>query len=51
MQAATDLPELFLICEYLGEVRNLRDSIFDKNDSIMELLCTDSADTSLVVMP
>lgn len=51
MEAACNLPELTLIAEYLGDVRTSRQILFDGNDSIMELLCTPSADTSLVIAP
>ena len=40
-----------IICEYTGEVTLLRKKIFDKNDSIMELIRTPSSDTSLVICP
>lgn len=51
VEAAADLPELTLICEYLGEVRTCRQCLFSANDSIMELLDTGDADTSLSVVP
>ena len=44
-EAACDLPPLFVVCEYFGEVRTLRSVLYDQNDSIMELLATDNADT------
>jgi len=40
-----------LVCEYVGDVDFLRNRIFDKNDSIMELLKTPSSSTSLVIIP
>lgn len=56
--AATDLPELTLLAEYLGEVRTDKQTINDPNDSIMELLCCKCLDSnepdpskSLVVIP
>jgi len=51
VEAAIDLPDLSLICEYLGEVRTTRQTIFNKNDSIMELLDTGDSETSLVFVP
>jgi len=51
VEAAQDLPDLTLLCEYLGEVRTSRQSLFNSNDSIMELLDTGDADTSLVIIP
>eukprot|EP00347_Sterkiella_histriomuscorum_P019555 403341187 len=51
VEAAQDLQDLTLLCEYAGEVRTLRQTIFDKNDSIMELLDTGDSDTSLVIAP
>ncbi len=51
MEAAADLPDLCLICEYLGEVRTSRQAVFNSNDSIMELLDTGDSDTSLVIVP
>lgn len=51
VEAAIDLPELSLICEYLGEVRTTRQCVFNSNDSIMELLDTGDADTSLAIVP
>jgi len=52
VRAAADIPELTLICEYVGEVDFARNHIFDKkNDSIMELLRTSRSATSLVICP
>lgn len=51
VEAAVDLPDLCLICEYLGEVRTGRQSLFNPNDSIMELLDTGDSDTSLSIIP
>ena len=51
VRAATDLPELTLLAEYLGQVRTEDESICVENDSIMELVCTESPLTSLVVIP
>ena len=45
------MPDLTLIGEYLGEVRTLRQVLFDENDSIMELLSTGDADTTLMIRP
>ena len=42
---------LTIICEYTGEVHLARNKLFDKNDSIMELLKTPSSATSLVIVP
>ena len=51
VEAAVDLPDLSLICEYLGEVRTSRQTVFNTNDSIMELLDTGDSETSLVIVP
>jgi len=40
-----------LICEYVGEVDTSRNRVFDKNDSIMELLKTTRSQTTLVLCP
>ena len=42
---------LTLICEYTGDVTLTRNKIFDKNDSIMDLIKTPSSSTSLVICP
>jgi hypothetical protein len=42
---------LTLITEYTGDVTLARNKIFDKNDSIMDLLKTPSSSTSLVICP
>jgi hypothetical protein len=56
--AATDLPELTLLAEYLGQVRTDKQTANDPNDSIMELLCCKFPNSdlpnparSLVVIP
>ncbi|CDW89782.1 histone-lysine n-methyltransferase atxr6-like [Stylonychia lemnae] len=51
VEAAQDMSDLTLICEYAGEVRTFRQCLFDKNDSIMELLDTGDSDTSLNIVP
>ncbi len=51
VEAAVDLPDLTLICEYIGEVRTNRHCVFNTNDSIMELLDTGDTDTSLSIIP
>ena len=51
VKAIDDIPMNTIICEYSGEVNLLRKKIFDKNDSIMELIRTPSSDTSLVICP
>jgi len=51
VESAIDLPELTLICEYIGEVRTNRHCVFNTNDSIMELLDTGDTDTSLSIVP
>lgn len=51
VEAAQDMKELTLLCEYAGEVRTCRQMIFDQNDSIMELLDTGDSDNSLVIAP
>lgn len=52
MTAAVNLPDLCLLCEYVGEVYT--DEVLETrphNDSIMELLCTGDPKTSLNVAP
>ena len=52
VKAATDLPEFALLAEYLGQVRTDQQTMFDTNDSIMELLTVPNRRTeSLVVVP
>ena len=51
VKAIDDISMNTLICEYTGEVTLLRKKIFDRNDSIMELIRTPSSDTSLVICP
>ena len=52
VKAATDLPELALLAEYLGQVRTDQQTMYDTNDSIMELLTVPNRRTeSLVVVP
>ncbi len=51
VETAVDLPDLTLICEYIGEVRTNRHCVFNTNDSIMELLDTGDTDTSLSIVP
>lgn len=55
VRAAADLPELTILCEYIGEVKTEKmcvnsPSLFN-NDSIMELLSTPRTDTTLNVVP
>jgi hypothetical protein len=52
VKAAQDLPELTLLCEYLGQVRYESQTVDSQNDSIMELLCSkDGSESSLCVVP
>ncbi len=51
VESAVDMPELALLCEYVGEVRTNRKCVFNTNDSIMELLDTGDTDTSLSIVP
>ena len=51
VEAASDLPELTLLAEYLGQVRTDTQTMTDSNDSIMELLCSGNPNSSLVVIP
>ena len=50
-EAATAIPSLTLIAEYVGAVRTERQVLFSENDSIMNLLQTGKADTSLSLLP
>lgn len=38
MKATDDIPDLTLICEYAGEVDFIRNRLFSKSDSIMDLV-------------
>lgn len=51
VKATDDISPLTLICEYTGEVHFARKKLFDKNDSIMDLLRTPNSSTSLVIAP
>ena len=51
MRALARVPKRTLICEYSGEVKRYRDVVFSKNDSIMTLLRTGRAETTLVIEP
>lgn len=51
VQAAEEIPKYTLICEYVGDVDFARNRLFDKSDSIMDLLRTNRSSTSLVVCP
>jgi hypothetical protein len=51
VESAVDMPDLTLLCEYIGEVRTNRQCVFNNNDSIMELLDTGDTDTSLSIVP
>jgi hypothetical protein len=51
VRADDDIPDMTLICEYVGEVDFARNHIFDSNDSIMDLLRTSRSSTSLVICP
>lgn len=51
VKALEDIPEMTLISEYVGDVDFARNRIFDKNDSIMDLLRTTRSKTSLVICP
>lgn len=45
------MSDLTLLCEYNGEVRTFRQCLFERNDSIMELLDTGDSETSLNIAP
>ena len=51
VKAAADIPKFTLLCEYVGEVDFTSNRLFDKNDSIMDLLRTPHSSTSLVICP
>lgn len=51
VRAIDDIQMNTIICEYTGEVTLLRKTICNKNDSIMELIRSPSANTSLVICP
>lgn len=51
VRALENIPVLTLISEYVGEVDYARNRVFDKNDSIMDLLRTSRSQTSLVICP
>ncbi|KAL4505289.1 hypothetical protein ABPG72_016356 [Tetrahymena utriculariae] len=51
VRAMDDIKAKTLICEYVGEVDYARNHIFNKNDSIMDLLRTARSKTSLVIVP
>ena len=51
VEAASDLPELTLLAEYLGQIRTDKQTMGDTNDSIMELICSGDPNSSLVVIP
>lgn len=51
VRAEEDIAEMTLISEYVGDVDFARNRIFDKNDSIMDLLRTTRSKTSLVICP
>ena len=51
VRADEDIPRLTLISEYVGQVDFARNRVFDKNDSIMDLLRTAKSSTSLVICP
>jgi len=51
VRADEDIPRLTLIAEYVGQVDYARNRVFDKNDSIMDLLRTPHSSTSLVICP
>ena len=51
VRADEDIPRWTLIAEYVGEVDFARNRVFDKNDSIMDLLRTPHSATSLVICP
>lgn len=51
VRAFEDIQEMTLIAEYVGDVDFARNRIFDKNDSIMDLLRTTRSKTSLVICP
>jgi len=51
VKAASNIPSYTLLCEYVGEVDFASNRLFDKNDSIMDLLKTPHSNTSLVICP
>lgn len=51
VQALEDIHALTLICEYSGEINLARKRLFDRNDSIMDLIRTPSSTNSLVICP
>lgn len=51
VRAYDEIKEKTLICEYVGDVDFARNRIFDKNDSIMDLLRTGRSKCSLVICP
>jgi len=51
VRADENIPKMTLIAEYVGEVDFARNRVFDKNDSIMDLLRTPHSSTSLVICP
>lgn len=51
VRAMEDIKARTLISEYVGEVDFARNHIFNKNDSIMDLLRTSRSKTSLVIIP
>ncbi len=51
VRADDDIPRLTLIAEYVGDVDYARNRVFDKNDSIMDLLRTPHSTTTLVICP
>jgi len=51
VRADDDIPGYTLITEYVGDVDYARNRVFDKNDSIMDLLRTPHSTTTLVICP
>lgn len=53
MRAVQTIPKDTLICEYVGEVISKRTAIKNDitNDSLMELITTNDADTSMLIRP
>lgn len=51
VKALTNMTTNTIICEYSGEVRLMRDCLFDDNDSIMDLIHSQISDVSLVIYP
>ena len=51
MKAVQPIANNTLICEYAGEVFRFADQVYSTSDSMMSLLETNFAATSLVIIP